>query len=144
MIGVSALRKVFREKLERTDNLDAAFVKAVWTAYKIGLADAPAVRTSTVTFATSPAAGAPAKQYGYNVDARCSAAIFELGTVAADREHCTPSTPGVVVGTSEWVWMTEDTARRICASLTYFSGVPVEAIEKMAQVRLSGGQQEEG
>jgi hypothetical protein len=40
MINVSELRKVFKDKLNATDNMDAAFVKAVWVAYLQGLKDA--------------------------------------------------------------------------------------------------------
>lgn len=39
MITVSALRKEFCEKLEATGNIDAAFTKAVWAAYKAGYTD---------------------------------------------------------------------------------------------------------
>ena len=39
MIDVDFLRKVFAEKLEKELDLDAAFVKAVWVAYKQGVED---------------------------------------------------------------------------------------------------------
>lgn len=38
MLDVSELRKAFYEKLAATDSLDAAFTKAVWLAFKAGLA----------------------------------------------------------------------------------------------------------
>lgn len=40
MLDVAELREVFAEKLRRTNNMDAAFVKAVWVAYQKGLEDA--------------------------------------------------------------------------------------------------------
>ena len=40
MINIDQLRAAFAEKLTRTGSMDAAFVKAVWLAYKAGLADA--------------------------------------------------------------------------------------------------------
>lgn len=43
MINIEQLRAAYAEKLTRTGSMDAAFVKAVWLAYKAGLADAPQV-----------------------------------------------------------------------------------------------------
>lgn len=40
MINIEQLRAAFAEKLTRTGSIDAAFVNAVWLAYKAGLADA--------------------------------------------------------------------------------------------------------
>ena len=40
MINIDQLRAAFAEKLTRTGSIDAAFRKAVWLAYKAGLADA--------------------------------------------------------------------------------------------------------
>lgn len=40
MINMTELRETFNRKLSQTDSLDAAFTKAVWTAYKAGLSDA--------------------------------------------------------------------------------------------------------
>ena len=40
MINIEQLRAAYAEKLTRTGSMDAAFVKAVWLAYKAGLADA--------------------------------------------------------------------------------------------------------
>ena len=75
------------------------------------------------------------KKYGYDTDATHSAAIYEKGTEAhihADAgSTCTGHTEGVVVGTSEWVWMSEDTGRRICAALSFFSGASTEEMEEL-------------
>lgn len=38
MLTMTELRKVFYEKLAKTDSLDAAFVKATWVAFNAGLA----------------------------------------------------------------------------------------------------------
>ena len=43
MINIEQLRAAFAEKLTRTGSIDAAFVNAVWLAYKAGLADVPQV-----------------------------------------------------------------------------------------------------
>jgi hypothetical protein len=40
VIDIEQLRAAFAEKLTRTGSIDAAFAKAVWLAYKAGLADA--------------------------------------------------------------------------------------------------------
>lgn len=37
MTDAKELLKVFREKLEQTGSLDAAFLKVVWVAYKQGI-----------------------------------------------------------------------------------------------------------
>lgn len=39
MIDVTTLTNIFHEKLQRTKSFDAAFVKAVWTAYLTGFKD---------------------------------------------------------------------------------------------------------
>lgn len=39
MIDVQKLREVFAEKLNKTGNLDDAFIKAVWVAYQQGVDD---------------------------------------------------------------------------------------------------------
>ena len=75
------------------------------------------------------------KEYGYNIDATHSAAIFEKGTEAANGEIHTGSTPGMVIGTSEWIWLEKDNARRICAALKYFSETETEEIERLADER---------
>lgn len=43
MFDVTTARKAFAEKLAKENDFDAAFVKAVWVAYKAGLADAGGV-----------------------------------------------------------------------------------------------------
>jgi hypothetical protein len=48
MLTTDKLRMVFKDKLEKTGSLDAAFTKAVWVAYKRGIADGKA------DLATSP------------------------------------------------------------------------------------------
>lgn len=40
MINGTQLRKIFNDKLAKTDSLDAAFKKATWVAYNQGLKDA--------------------------------------------------------------------------------------------------------
>ncbi|MDI1360646.1 hypothetical protein [Methylotenera sp.] len=40
MIDIAHLRTVFAEKLLATDDFQAAFTKAVWVAYKAGIAAA--------------------------------------------------------------------------------------------------------
>ncbi|MGB2832977.1 MAG: hypothetical protein WBC07_08470 [Methylotenera sp.] len=40
MFDIATARQVFAEKLARENNFDAAFVKAVWVAYKAGHKDA--------------------------------------------------------------------------------------------------------
>jgi hypothetical protein len=39
MINLTELRKVFADKLIKTDSFDEALTKALWTAYKQGLKD---------------------------------------------------------------------------------------------------------
>lgn len=39
MITNTELLTIFRDKLEQTNSLDAAFLKAAWTAYKKGIED---------------------------------------------------------------------------------------------------------
>jgi hypothetical protein len=79
------------------------------------------------------------KRYGYNCDAGHSWAIFEIGSEAdpdvPSEYNGVPDEQGGIVGTSEWIWMSEDDARRICAALTYFSGLTTEKIEKLAQIQ---------
>lgn len=83
--------------------------------------------------------GKEMKRYGYDTGASHSAAIFELGSEAAEIAEgggtCVGSTPGLVVGTSEWIWIKEDDARRICAALTYFSETETAEIERLAVER---------
>lgn len=76
------------------------------------------------------------KKYGYNLDTTHQAIIFEIGTEAADStETHIGDTPGLVVGSSEWGWVEEDDARRICAALMFFSETSTEEIERLADER---------
>lgn len=45
MISVDALKKIFADKLQETGSMDAALTKALWIAYKQGLADKPTTET---------------------------------------------------------------------------------------------------
>ncbi|MCP4360887.1 MAG: hypothetical protein GY796_23000 [Chloroflexi bacterium] len=74
-------------------------------------------------------------RYGYNLNATHAAAIFEEGSEAAKDGYHDPDTEGLVVGSSEWIWLSEDMARRICAALTYFSEAPTEEIERLVNER---------
>ena len=77
------------------------------------------------------------KHYGYEVGAEHQAIIYECGT----RSHRAviegfmgdPDDEGMIVGSSEWGWLTEENGRRICAALEYFHGVPTEEIERLAR-----------
>lgn len=77
------------------------------------------------------------KEFGYDVDAVRGAAIFEKGSPADEPHEALPGTEGLVVGTSEWIWLKEDNARRICAALAYFSETSTEEIERLAVDRFS-------
>ena len=46
MLDIDILRKVFAEKLLKTGDLDKAFIKAVWVAYKQGIKDAEEKKVS--------------------------------------------------------------------------------------------------
>ncbi len=75
-------------------------------------------------------------KYGYDINAS-SAGIYKKGSEAEEKlklgfGNCGDD-PGLVVGTSEWIWMSEDNARRICAALTYFDGVKTEEMERLAE-----------
>jgi hypothetical protein len=72
--------------------------------------------------------------YGYKTDTTHQAIIFEVGSAADTDARHNPETPGLIVGSSEWGWCTEENGRRICAALKYFSGIPTEEIEHMATV----------
>ena len=74
------------------------------------------------------------KKYGYDLNATHSAAIFEKGT-EAEKDNNDPGADGIIVGTSEWIWMTKDNARRICAALCYFSETGTDEIERLARER---------
>jgi hypothetical protein len=64
----------------------------------------------------------PTKKYGYNTNATHDWAIFEIGSGEG------------VIGTSEWIWLDEDWARRITAALNYFDGVGTDEIEKLPSI----------
>jgi hypothetical protein len=80
------------------------------------------------------------KRYDYDCDAGHSWAIFEIGSEAdpnvPGEYDGVPDERGGIVGTSEWIWMSEDDARRICAALTYFGDVSTEEIERLVKIRL--------
>ena len=77
-------------------------------------------------------------KYGYNLNTSHQAIIFEVGTEAADSsETHIGDTPGLIVGSSEWGWVGEDAARRICAALMFFSETDTEEIERLADERFS-------
>lgn len=82
------------------------------------------------------------KEYGYDLSAMHSSVIFEKGTEAANGQMHVGTTPGIVVGASEWAWLSEDDARRICAALKYFSETTTEEIERLADERFAAAQGE--
>lgn len=73
--------------------------------------------------------------YDYDCSAEHSFAIFESSSPADPKyvECGFSNLQGGVIGTSEWIWMTEEWGRRICAALNYFINVPTEKIEEMTQ-----------
>lgn len=76
-----------------------------------------------------------AKRYGFREDTSHQAIIFELGTEAENDDMHAGDTPGLIVGSSEWGWISEENGRRICAALQYFSETSTEEIECMADDR---------
>lgn len=76
-----------------------------------------------------------AKRYGYNEDATHAAIIFEIGSEASSSGTHLGTTPGLVIGTSEWGWIRGDYGQRICAALQYFSETPTEEIQRLANER---------
>ena len=78
-------------------------------------------------------------EYGYNCDCIQSAAIFEKGTKAEEcalsGESCDGFTEGIIIGTSEWIWLDEDNAKRICAALQFFSETSTEEMEQITKER---------
>lgn len=72
------------------------------------------------------------KKFSYNLNAVHGAVIFECDTEASNGQVHDTSTPGLVVGTSEWAWVTEDNARRICAALSFFSETSTKEIQRLA------------
>lgn len=76
-----------------------------------------------------------AKRYGFKEDTTHQAIIFEIGSEADSDDTHVGDTPGLIVGSSEWGWITEDAGRRICAALQYFSETSMEEIERLANER---------
>jgi len=75
------------------------------------------------------------KCYGYREDATHQAIIFEMGTDAEEDCVHTGDSIGLIVGSSEWGWISKDNGRRICAALKYFSETSTEEIERIAATR---------
>lgn len=77
------------------------------------------------------------KRYGYNDCTTHQAIIFEIGSEADDDSGDVhgPDTQGLIVGSSEWGWIDEDNARRICAALQYFSENTTKEIEAYTDTR---------
>jgi len=81
-------------------------------------------------------------KYSYFEDVTHDWAIFEKDSEADPHYRDTnidgkfvgnPGDEGGVVGTSEWIWMSEDIGRRICAALEYFDGISTERIIEMLE-----------
>ena len=83
------------------------------------------------------------KEYGFNIDATHAAAIFEKNTEAAKSGTHNGDTEGLIIGSSEWIWISKDNARRICAALKYFSETSTKEIERMARERFADKIKEE-
>ena len=75
------------------------------------------------------------KEFGYDVNAVGGAAIFEKGSAADNRKGCMPDTDGLIIGVSEWGWLDEENAERICAALKYFSETSTDEIKRLADER---------
>ena len=75
------------------------------------------------------------KDYGFRENASHQAIIFEKGSEASADDTHIPDTEGLIVGSSEWAWISEDNGRRICAALKYFSETTTEDIERCANYR---------
>jgi len=74
------------------------------------------------------------KEYGYNQESTHGAIIFEKESEADTMVACGSDTPGLIVGSSEWGWISEDNGRRICAALEYFSETSTEDIERLSKL----------
>jgi hypothetical protein len=74
------------------------------------------------------------RKYAHDTHAANGAAIYQIGSPAdpAQTKDCSFDTEGLVIGVSEWVWLTDDNARRICAALTFFHGKSTEEVEAIA------------
>jgi hypothetical protein len=78
------------------------------------------------------------KTFGYKTNTTHQAIIFEIGTEAESDDHDhVGDTPGMIVGSSEWGFISEDNGRRICAALKFFSEMSTEEIERMANERFT-------
>ena len=75
------------------------------------------------------------KDYGFRENASHQAIIFEKGSEASSDDTHIYDTEGLIVGSSEWAWISEDNGRRICAALKYFSETTTEDIERCANDR---------
>lgn len=77
-------------------------------------------------------------KYGYNINVTHGWAIYKKGSQAdpsvSGERYGVGTDEGGIVGTSEWIWMDEEIARRITAALTYFEGTPTEEIERLVSV----------
>ena len=72
------------------------------------------------------------KNYGFKEDATHQAIIFEKGSDCDNDYYHSEGDHGMIIGSSEWGWISEDNGRRICAALKYFSEHTTDDIEKMA------------
>jgi hypothetical protein len=70
-------------------------------------------------------------EYGFNMDSTHAAIIYEIGSDADSNDHHLPETNGLIVGSSEWGWISEANGERICAALNYFDGISTEEIKEL-------------
>lgn len=77
------------------------------------------------------------KKYSFKEDTEHQAIIFEIGSKADTTDNHTGFTKGLIVGSSEWGWISEDNGRRICAALQYFSETDTDEIEQLAEEKLN-------
>lgn len=78
-----------------------------------------------------------AKRYIFKEKTNHQAIIFEVGSEASIKKTHTERTEGLIVGSSEWGWISKDNGRRICAALQYFSETKTEEIERLANEKFS-------
>ena len=64
------------------------------------------------------------KIYGYDTDVQHSWAIFEIGSEAAPINDSgdfkgpgNPEDEGEIIGSSEWIWLTEENAKKVVDAL---------------------------
>lgn len=76
--------------------------------------------------------------FGFDEDSTHSAIIYVLGSKAHEqvdgREGCIASTPGLIVGSSEWGWVDKNWGHRICSALSYFSEVDTNVLRIIGEV----------